>query len=416
MNSDISFRVYNPEIDEDAVVRIWIECGWADWKKDKEGRKAFARWLNCGTADVAILRNTAECLVTTHKGSISMLDTELSFRAVSCVSTGRPMRKMGGSGELTAMTVARAAEEGDAVAGLGIFDQGYYDRLGFGNFPYAVHIHFDPRTLKVPPLKRPPIRITEEDLPRITANTRERRNHHGLVKFPQTDFAGLIIAEEAGSFGLGFEDSEGKLTHHMWIKPKDSHGPYTVLWMVYRDHNEMLELLSVLKSLADQVNSVILREPWGLQFQDLLSRPFRTMNLTEEGKHESRIEALSFKQARILDMDLTLKALKLPGGSISFNLELTDPISEYLPKDTVWKGLSGSWTIEMGEAESSAKKGHTKGLPLMNASVNAFTRLIFGVATPTGLSVTDDLSAPEMLLTDLDARLRLPVPDMIQIF
>lgn len=416
MKTELLFRSYNPEKDEKSVVRIWKECGWMDAEKSKKSRKVFRRWLECGSADVVELNGSAECLVTTHKGTITVVDTELPFRAVSSVTAGRPLRRMGGAGELTARAVARAAEEGDAIAGLGIFDQGYYNKLGFGNFPYIRHIHFDPLTLKVPPLERPPIRLGKKDLSRIIANTEERMSHHGLVKFIDADFTDLIIAEHENCFGLGFEDSEGKLSHHFWAEANGENGPYRVLWMIYRDYEGLMELLSVIRNLGDQVNRFTIREPWGLQFQDLLTRPFRSMDISEGGKFENKIEALSFKQARILNMEKTLTALKIPGGGIRFNLDLSDPISRYLPEDASWKGLAGFWTIEIGENGSSAVPGSLEDLPTMKASINAFTRLVFGVATPSGLAMTDELDAPDELLTELDFRLRLPEPDMVQIF
>ena len=416
MNQDLIFRPYQSEKDEKDVIRVWKECGWMDMKKSRKSREAFRDWLSCGTADVVEFRGAAECLVTTHRGSIELLETTLPFRAISGVTVGRPLRRMGGAGELTARAVAAAAETGDVLAGLGIFDQGFYNRLGFGNFPYTRHISFDPLTLKVPPLKRSPVRLSKKDLGRIHSSTRSRMRHHGLVRFEHEDFTRLILAEHGEGFGLGFEDSEGTLTHHFWAMTKGESGPYQTLWMVFRNYSELMELLSLIRNLGDQVNSFTVREPWGLQMQDLLSRPFRNQEITEGGKFENRIRSSSFKQARILDMPETLKALKLPGGSVAFNLNLEDPISGFLPENAPWRGIGGPWTIEMEESGSEARPGHSDGLPVMTASVNAFTRLVFGVATPSGLAATDRLKAPESLLRKLDDRLKLPVPDMVQIF
>jgi hypothetical protein len=250
----------------------------------------------------------------------------------------------------------------------------------------------------------------------MAANTAERMAHHGLVKFLDTDFLNLILAEHDNGFGLGFEDSGGKLSHHFWATTKGESGPYRILWMIYRDYDGLIELLSLIKSLGDQVQGFVIREPWGLQFQDLLNRPLRTRKLTAGSLFENRIEASSFKQARILNMEQTLSALKLPGCNISFNLDLHDPVTAHLPEDAPWKGLTGSWTVELKENGSGAVRGHRAGLPLMTSSVNAFTRLVFGVATPSGLAATDKLEAPASLLTNLDRMLRIPEPDMVQIF
>ena len=411
----ITYRPYTRERDEKAVIRIWQECGWLDMKKNRKARDAFRLWVECGTADVAEFRGNAECLVTTHRGSICMMDEDLPFRGVTSVTAGRVMRRMGGAGELTALALARAAREGDAVAGLGIFDQGFYDKLGFGNFPYVRHISINPLSLKVPPLERAPIRLKRKDLPRIHSNIRRRMRHHGLVRFSHQDVAGLIMTEE-DIFGLGFEDEEGQLTHHFLAAEKGESGPYRMLWMVYRTYDELIELLSLVRNLGDQVYTFNIREPWGIQIQDLISRPLRSREASEGSKFENRMEAISYKQARILDLERPLAALRIPGESLRFNLRLSDPIERFLPEDHFWKGLGGDWTVETGEAGSSAVRGHAADLPMMEASVNAFTRLLFGVSTPSGLSVTDNLRAPEKLLADLDSRLRLPEPDMVQIF
>jgi hypothetical protein len=44
----------------------------------------------------------------------------------------------------------------------------------------------------------------------------------------------------------------------------------------------------------------------------------------------------------------------------------------------------------------------------MDASVNAFSRLWFGVQPATGLRLTDDLGGPPELLSALDRALLLP--------
>ena len=50
----------------------------------------------------------------------------------------------------------------------------------------------------------------------------------------------------------------------------------------------------------------------------------------------------------------------------------------------------------------------------MSASVNAFTRLIFGVIPASGLAASDRLSAPPELRARIDQLLRLPRPNMVQ--
>ena len=100
----------------------------------------------------------------------------------------------------------------------------------------------------------------------------------------------------------------------------------------------------------------------------------------------------------------------LPWSSVSFNLQLKDPIEEFLEEDAPWRGIAGSYIVTLGP-ESKAEKGHRSGLPVLEASVGAFTRMWFGVRPASGLAVTDDLVGPEGLLKQLDEVLRLPRPN-----
>ncbi len=54
--------------------------------------------------------------------------------------------------------------------------------------------------------------------------------------------------------------------------------------------------------------------------------------------------------------------------------------------------------------------GLDDGLPVLDASVGAFTRLWMGVRPATGLALTDDLAGPPALLDALDEAFRLPTP------
>ena len=45
--------------------------------------------------------------------------------------------------------VRQPVAEGALVAGLGMFDQGYYDKLGFGSGAYSHRVAFDPARLSV---------------------------------------------------------------------------------------------------------------------------------------------------------------------------------------------------------------------------------------------------------------------------
>ena len=385
-------------------------------KKNRKIREAFRRLIAEGTADVCEYQGSVESLVTTSPGTIRMLDSDLPFCAVTGVTTGRILRRMGGAGELTARVLMNAALKGDAAAGLGIFDQGFYNKLGFGNFPYSRIVAFDPLSLRVPALTRPPRRLTRKDISRLNACTLKRKNNHGLVKILPESFINMRMAEIENTFCLGFENDEGELTHYFLAEAEGENGPYELVSLVYRDYAGLIELLSLMKNLGDQVNTFKILEPAGMQFQDLIERPFRRRSITKGNKFSNEIFAASFRQARILNLNTVLAALKLPGGHIRFNLELSDPIAAYLPEEAEWKGLGGPWTVELDQGGSSAAAGRTEGLPVLSASVGAFTRLVFGAAGAEALSVTDELSGSEELLAELDRKLILPRPNMVETF
>jgi hypothetical protein len=45
-----------------------------------------------------------------------------------------------------------------------------------------------------------------------------------------------------------------------------------------------------------------------------------------------------------------LQKTRLPGRpELSFNLEITGPISHYLNEESAWQGVSGDYTITLGE-------------------------------------------------------------------
>ncbi|RMF50862.1 MAG: hypothetical protein D6755_00545, partial [Anaerolineae bacterium] len=303
-----------------------------------------------------------------------------------------------------------AAADGAQVAGLSIFDQGFYDKLGFGTGGYEHWFHFDPAALKVSNPTRPPIRLTKDDWERVhQARLEARRGHGGCVLHP----AGVTRADmswEKNAFGLGFEAEDGTLTHFLWGKPSSDaeHGPYDIWWLVYRNGEQLLELLSLIKSWGDQVHTVRMDEPPDIQLQDLLKQPFRARRVRREGKHRVETTAAAYFQWRMLDVRACMARVQAR-REVRFNLHLHDPITKYLPDDTPWQGTGGRYVVNLG-AESHIEAGEEPALPVVEASVGAWTRWWLGVRPATSLALTDDLHAsPEMLAT-LDACLQLPQP------
>lgn len=403
-------REYQPEKDAEAAIRIFEEAGWIEKARGEKKNAPLKDFFGASTAFVAELRGNAECFAATAPGYYRYLETDLDFCGVMAVLTSRIARKQNVATELTGLSLARAAEKGAAIAGLGIFEQGFYNKLGFGNGPYEHHVSFNPANLKVSSTTRIPFRLGADDYKTIHASRLSRLRKHGAVSFIPPEITHLELLAEKNGFGLGFFDEETEeLTAHIWMKAEREHGPYRVFWISYRTYGQFLELLSLLKNLSDQVFSIVMREPPGIQMQDLISKPFKYEEITKGTKYENDIHTAAYYQLRILDIDRCVTATTLQCEPISFNLTLTDPLERVLVGQTAWRGVAGDYTVRFAE-KSNIHRGHESGLPLLKASVGAFTRMWLGIRPAGTLAVTDNLKAPLELLDSLDSVLHLPSP------
>ncbi len=400
-------REYDPARDFEAVKRIWSEVGWfRGEKREEEGLQAL---LAVARSWVGELAGSVESHVATLTGTILYLDRDLPFSGIAGVTTSRIARHRGLTARLVAHAIARAAEDGAAVCGLGMFDQGYYERFGFGTGSYEHSFTFDPAALRVPAPPRVPLRLGPDDWERIHENRLARLRRHGGCNITPPGFTRGEMVWGKNGFGLGYADESGALTHHLWMSTESPEsGPYAVQWMAYRSGEELRELLALIKTLSDQIPAVRMVEPPGVQLQDFIDRPFRLRQLTRGGRFEARANATAYWQVRILDLDACIGAVRIP-KKIEFNLELSDPITDYLPPDAPWRGIGGKYVVHLGP-ESTVHPGQAPGLPVLQASVGAFTRGWFGVLPASGLAVSDEFAGPEELIKGLDRVLRLPVP------
>ncbi len=397
----MSGRPYEPERDFEAVARIWVEVGWIPADRSE----ALRPLLDSGRVRVVDaaggVDGEAEVCVSTHDGTMRHGSTPLPLCVVSSVTASRIARQGGLSTRLTAAAVAEDAAGGSTVATLSIFDQGFYDRLGFAGGAYVHQWTIDPAALRVPRVTRPPVRLGADDAEEIHAcRLAGRRGHGGCtvtdVGHMRTDLG------TPGAFGLGFRDDDGTLTHHVWVEADDDveHGPYRVSWLAHRTRAELVELLGLIRGLGDQVVQVTVPEPPGVPLQQLIDRPFRRKRI---GSATGTLggAALSVYQHRINDVPAAVAAATGLGPEVRFVAELDDPITAHLPGDAPWRGCGGPWTVTLGP-QSKAEPGGDARLPTLRCGVGVFTRLWLGVAPATGLAVTDDLDAPGDLLTRLD--------------
>jgi hypothetical protein len=400
-------RDYDRTKDKEAVHRIWRETGWLE--KGKEEAVDFL--IECGRAKVAVLHGAPESLAITAPGTIRYLNEDLSFSCVTGVTTSRIARKLGLAKRVTASIIAEDAKDGALVSGLGMFEQGYYNQLGYGTGGYEYHTAFDPSQLNVEVKARVPRRFSPNDWKMVHHARLNRVRGHGSCNLTPSGFTRSMMLRTQNGFGLGYgEEPTGDLTHYLWCGVKNvEQGPYRVEWMVFRTRDQFHELMALLKSLSDQIRLVRMREPQSIQIQDLLNKPIKQLVMSEKSGFESRVLALAWWQMRICDLPGCLERTHLPWGDVRFNLKLADPIENVLGDKAPWRGIAGTYVITLGPS-SGAEPGMDNTLPTLEASVGPFTRMWLGVRPATGLAVTDELTGPQELLEKLDCVLCLPDP------
>lgn len=403
---DIRILDYDHERHFEAVKRIHFEVGWLD---DEDDAKAFERWVPHLDGVVFPMDGEAECAVFTCPGTLRHLDTDVDMTTVLAVTTSRVARKLGVAKKLTVRALARGVEAGGEIAALGMFEQGFYDRLGFGTGAYAQRIKFDPATLLVDRPFRPPKRIAKDDWRQVHQAMRDRLRGHGgcVLKPPEILRADMVLSKPVG---LGYYDGPGgTLSHFLWGEAHGEHGPYDIHLYAYQTPDQLFELLALIRSLGDQVSSFSMEEPPEIQMQDLLRQPFRNRGLTRGSKFAADHVTRAYWQARILDLQKCLAKTCLDAEDVTFNLRLSDPIADHLDGNHQWRGVAGDYVVTLGE-QSRAQPGSAAKLPTLTASVSAFSRLWLGVRNASSLALTDDLHGDADLLRALDRALRLPPP------
>lgn len=406
----VKFRLYDAEQDKKNARRIWKECGWLD--DSKKQQKAFDEMLAGHTVMVAEVNNSAECLTMSAPGELFYLNTPVKTSFITGVTTSHIARKQGLAGRLTADLIAQnILDEQAALATLGIFEQGFYNQMGFGSGGYEHWISFSPAQLKINTPPRIPDRLSQKDARKMHQCRLQRHKPHGGCNLIPDQITRTEMQWAANGFGLGYHDGPNwSLSHFLWMNARDvENGPYNIWWMAYQNYDQFIELMGILRNLGDQVRMVSLREPMEIQFQDLLEKPFYHRSLTEKSKFAQINRASSYYQFRICDLDGCLRQTHLPFGELRFNLKLTDPIERFFSPDSKWNGIAGDYIVRLGP-ESGAEPGTDPDLSTMETTVNAFTRLWLGVKSASGLQVTEKLIAPPELLRDLDQILRLPPP------
>ncbi len=406
----MTIRPFDAKRDGKAVRRIWEETRWID--RDDEDDAAHLRdLLEHSRALVGELDGAAECVAIASPASIRYLREDIPLGIVAAVTTSLRGRRAGLASRATASLVRQDAEAGLAVSALGMFEQGFYSRLGFGNGPYDLRWSFDPSNLRVETKARTPVRVTLEDSEDVHRAMDKRLLRHGGVRLRSRAHVRADMGWTEHPVGLGYRDAAGELTHFLWGEMEDESGPFSLTAIAWREAEQLRELLALLRGLGDQAQLVKMIEPAGLQLQDFIARPFRESNTGKDGPWRKGNAAEAWWQARINDVAGCLRRTSLPrsGAPLAFNLQLDDPISEFLPQASGWRGAGGDYIVRLG-ADSGAEPGRRQGLPSLRAGVGGFTRLWLGCAEANAIAAAGEIEASRQLLDDLEEILRLPIP------
>ena len=400
----MKYRKFDLKKDKNAVYEILNECGWVHDKKKDKYLNNFLPKANTLVIDV---NGKAEVMATSSEGTIRYQEDTLKLSAITGVTASLLARKQGFSGKLTATRLALDVEKGAEVGALCIFDQGYYNKLGFGNGNYEQIVCITPATLNIKRKPKIPVRLTEKDYKKIHENRVNRLPNHCAVTLPEYATQ-AEMGEKNKNMGFGYFDDEGNLTHHIWLHGKGKEqGPLWVNWMAYQNLDQLIDLLSFLKSFEEQYLMIKMVEPPFINMQDFIEKPFLVKGITRKAEHQNTIYSTAYWQLRILNLQKCIKKTHLNCEDFSFNLQLSDPIGKFIPDEIKWRGITGDYIITLGQ-DSSAKKGRQKGLPTLKASVGAFTRMWFGIMPTSTLVHSDGIEAPEELLKKLDKAFLLP--------
>lgn len=390
-------RPYDAAGDLDHVVRIWKEAGWINGSDaDKEGIEAF---YGGGTANVVPVEGDVEGVGLWTPSTYRWHDSDLSLCHVAAILVGRAGRRQGYATAVVNEVLAQAHEDGVALASLGAFEQGYYDRFGFANGGYEHFVRFDPATLTVPFPKRPPVRLDVDDALEFGEMMRHRHRGHGGVSL---DAVTTLVGEFKWldkPWGLGFRNAEGRLTHAVFGEVEGEYGPYRIDWIGYEEPEQYIELLGLLRSLSDQVRLLIMAEPGILQLQDLLRNPARQRSQMRMfgGQHQPHA-AFAYHQFRMLDVAACLSVVS-HDAEVEFDLELADPLAD---RGGRWSGVGGQYHVRVGPTTTVDHGRAGGGVPLVRTDVGALTSWWAGSHRSPGLRLMGRLDGPPEVLAALD--------------
>ncbi|MCB0993433.1 MAG: GNAT family N-acetyltransferase [Acidimicrobiales bacterium] len=400
----VEFRLYQPE-DRESIGRLWKEVGWSD-PSDEGEVAALDSLLGTGMTEVAVIDGAAEAMAQNVPGDIFHTGTKLSMSAITAVLTSLVGRKMGLATTLTARAIAEGARSGAAVSVLGVFETGFYERLGFGTGSYEHELTFDPTSLALDHVTyRRPVRLGVDDAEEMHAALSGRLRSHGSAALHSPAHVAAELGWMKNAWALGYR-TDGRLTHFMAGTAKDDRHfrPYFV---AYETIEQLLELLRLARELGDQLYRFTMMEPPEIQLQDLIRGPIRQIGVARDTNVQPH-RAKAFWQLRINDLAAVVSSIDWPGEPVRFNLAVSDPIERL---DVGWPGIGDNYLVELS-ADSLAEPGADSALPTLTTAVGPLSRLLFGVVPTSTLAALDHIGCPAELAAALDRALQMPQPHL----
>jgi hypothetical protein len=406
--------------DMESVLRIWHETGWYDGEDRQRAQiKAFFK-ANEGRSLVARLDGQAESVVHCTLGSMrygtAPAAREISVGAITAVTTSRVARKLGAASRLTARTIAEMGDDGAAVALLGMFEQGFYDRFGFGVGPYEHNVWAYPGSLRVPAEYRTPERFDFEhhsdELHEAVVS--RYRTHGGVVIGGERSTATVVNLDQQVSV-YGYR-TEGSISHWMAVEHTEEFGPDRVVAWAFQSPQQCLELLRLVQEWGDQVDLIRFIEPAWMQAQDFDADPVHNYRRTKGSKVHVRTDADAWWQVRIVNMDTCIAAMEPVAEPFEVVAEIEDPVADHLADSGYsgsWEPLSGVWRLSFGRQHRAERLADTSRNVDLRTSVNALSRWWLGVLPASSLGVIRQMDASHDLLRLLDpltAQLPRPHP------
>jgi predicted acetyltransferase len=417
-NSELELVGFDYERDMDPVLRIWNETGWYEGEdRQKEQIKDFFK-ANDGRSLVARLNGQAESVVHCTLGSMRYGNppqcSELSIGAITAVTTSRVARKLRAASRLTARAIAEMGDDGAAIALLGMFEQGFYDRFGFGVGPYEIKVWAYPGSLRVPVEYRTPERFDfdhhSDEL--HEAVLKRHRTHGGVVIGGERSTSTAVnLDHEVSIYGYR---TDGVASHWMAVEHNGENGPDRVVAWAYQSPEQCLELLRLIQEWGDQVDLIRFIEPPWMQAQDFDAEPGHNYRRTKGGTAHVRTEADAWWQIRIVDLQACIGAMGPVAEPFELVVEIDDPVERHLTDSGFsgsWEPLSGRWRFSFGQSHSVEQlDDHTPQADL-RTTINALSRWWLGVLPASALGVIGQMDGGSATLDRLDQlTVHLPRP------